>query len=54
MVKPHFSYKNFTCKYRALTVKIFIEESVLLPREYIYFTIIKLDDLLRVKHFMIL
>ena len=54
MMKPHFSYKNSTCKYWALTVKISIEKGVLLSREYIYFTIIKLDDLLQVKHFMIL
>ena len=53
-MKPRFSYKNFMCKYWALTVKISIEKSVLLSREYIYFTIIKLDDLLQVKHFMIL
>lgn len=52
--KSCFNNKNFTYKYWALTVKISIEESVSLPGEYIYFKIIELDDLLQVKHFIIL
>lgn len=52
--KPHFNNKNFTCPNWALPVKISTEKSVPLLREYIYFKIIELDDLLQLKHFMIL
>lgn len=52
--KPHFNNKNFTCQNWALPVKISTEKSVPLLREYIYFKIIELDDLLQLKHFMIL